>query len=187
LNESILAKVAASKSATTAITSTSGSDLPTEQRKRVAKNPSDVILSRNPEKTGFIKQYDMSELASSTFLERSHPSFNPQTWQRIARIYQPQARHLQDTPARPIGDMWSIEFESFGNHRSQCNHWNYDSNDTYFKHKVKCHSLAAAMDYCNKSGWGYDVLLPRFKYHTRKAYAENFKYKGDYVEPPQED
>ena len=28
-------------------------------------------------------------------------------------------------------------------------------------------------------GWGYDVTYPKFKYHTRKNYADNFKYKGE--------
>ena len=28
-------------------------------------------------------------------------------------------------------------------------------------------------------GWGYSVMYPKFKYHTKKVYADNFKYKGE--------
>jgi len=27
-------------------------------------------------------------------------------------------------------------------------------------------------------GWGYDVTYPHYKWHSKKDYSENFKYKG---------
>ena len=59
--------------------------------------------------------------------------------------------------------------------------------DIMAKHFITANTLAAAMEYCTAHGLGYDILLPRHKYHARKAYAENFKWKGEYVEPEQED
>ena len=36
----------------------------------------------------------------------------------------------------------------------------------------------AAVDYAIMNGWGYDVMYPKFKHHTKKNYADNFAYKG---------
>ena len=30
-------------------------------------------------------------------------------------------------------------------------------------------------------GWGFDVSYPNYKWHAKKNYAENFKYKGEPV------
>ena len=39
--------------------------------------------------------------------------------------------------------------------------------------------VQTAVQYAKMMGWGYDVMYPKFKYHSRKVYAENFKYKGE--------
>ena len=55
------------------------------------------------------------------------------------------------------------------------------------KRSIEIPNLAAAMDYCDNHGFGYDVMHPNFKYHARKSYTENFKFKGFYKEAPEED
>ena len=60
------------------------------------------------------KHHALNELASGSALNRINPFETMMFRKRIARIYQPQARHLQDTPERVIGDMWRIELETFG-------------------------------------------------------------------------
>ena len=39
-------------------------------------------------------------------------------------------------------------------------------------------SVNSAVTYAKMMGWGYSVSYPKFKYHTKKNYADNFKYKG---------
>ena len=39
-------------------------------------------------------------------------------------------------------------------------------------------SVDAAVNYCTGMGWGYDVTYPHYKWHSKKDYSENFKYKG---------
>ena len=61
------------------------------------------------------------------------------------------------------------------------------SQDPYSAYSIPVNNLDAAIDYCESHGWGYDVMLPRFKYHTRKNYADNFDFKGEPVEEEEED
>ena len=65
--------------------------------------------------------------------------------------------------------------------------WSKAGHDVLYKHSVNHQTMASAIQFCKDQGYGYDILLPRFKYHTRKSYAENFKYKGDPVEAEEED
>ena len=37
----------------------------------------------------------------------------------------------------------------------------------------------AAVDYAKMMGWGFSVTYPKFKWHTRKNYSDNFAYKGE--------
>ncbi|CAG9321504.1 unnamed protein product [Blepharisma stoltei] len=38
-------------------------------------------------------------------------------------------------------------------------------------------SMEAAVNYAYYMGWNFDVVLPKFRYHTRKSYSDNFKYR----------
>ena len=40
-------------------------------------------------------------------------------------------------------------------------------------------SVNVACSYARMMGWGYNVSYPKYKYHTKKNYSDNFKYKGD--------
>jgi hypothetical protein len=52
--------------------------------------------------------------------------------------------------------------------------WTSATQDTYSKVFFKVSTLSAAVKYCEMMGWGYDVLYPRHKWHTKKNYADNF-------------
>ena len=47
---------------------------------------------------------------------------------------------------------------------------------------MKVGSLSAAVKYCEIMGWGYDIVYPRHKWHTKKNYADNFMWKGPHKE-----
>lgn len=63
-------------------------------------------------------------------------------------------------------------------------HWTTATTDTYAKWKVVVGSLSAAVKYCETMGWGYDVLYPQTRWHTKKSYADNFLWKGKPEEEP---
>ena len=39
--------------------------------------------------------------------------------------------------------------------------------------------VEAAVEYAQMMRFGVDVMYPTYKYHTKKNYADNFKYKGE--------
>ena len=56
--------------------------------------------------------------------------------------------------------------------------WTSAGTDTYARHTMKVQTLSAAVKYCDMMGWGYDVLYPETRWHTKKSYADNFLWKG---------
>ena len=62
-----------------------------------------------------------------------------------------------------------------------------DATDHFTNPKFKCGSLSAAVKYCEIMGWGYDIVYPEGRWHTRKSYADNFKWKGNPEEESQYD
>lgn len=62
--------------------------------------------------------------------------------------------------------------------------WTSASTDSYGKLSMKVPTLSAAVKYCETMGWGYDVLYPENRWHVKKAYADNFMWKGNPKEEP---
>ena len=56
--------------------------------------------------------------------------------------------------------------------------WTSGTLDMNSKIHYKCPTLSSAVSICEQMGWGYDVLLPRHRWHTKKNYADNFAWKG---------
>ena len=59
-------------------------------------------------------------------------------------------------------------------------YWTSASHDIMSEHTMKTYSLSAAIKWCETMGWGYDVKYPtHYRWHVKKNYADNFKWKGD--------
>ena len=43
---------------------------------------------------------------------------------------------------------------------------------------IRFGDLEEAISYAQTMGWTYEVQYPHFRYHTKKSYADNFKWKG---------
>ena len=59
--------------------------------------------------------------------------------------------------------------------------WNSTHDSFYTKGttvQVVFPSVNSAVQYAIMMGWGYSVSYPKYKNHTKKNYADNFKYKG---------
>ena len=176
LDKELISKVSANRSANALTVPT-----PDSQYTAVTpKNTYDLNISVNTKRMGYYKQADTGPSSSPSMALWWQP-FDRQREHRnrVGRIYQPAIRHVQSTPRKKRGDEWHIEFESWGVYKSPLMHWGRASQDSQSRHSIVAPSLHAAISYCIGYGWGYDVLLPRHRWHQRKSYADNFKWKGN--------
>ena len=102
----------------------------------------------------------------------------------MAHIFMPQKKHVHNHPAdKTIGKFWAIEFDTKDTFKSPLMQWTSGSNDAFYSKgdnfQMRFPTACSAIDYAKMMGWGYTVSYPKFKYHTRKNYSDNFKYKGD--------
>lgn len=77
------------------------------------------------------------------------------------------------------GEGWTIDFSAWGNHKSPLMGWSRGTSDTLYNVGINFGRLNDAIDYATAMGWGYDVLHPNYRWHTKKDYAANFAWKGN--------
>ena len=99
---------------------------------------------------------------------------------KIARIYMKQRKHLHCHPTNKTdGSGWTIDFGSWGHHKPTLMGWSTGTQDTFYNVNMHFGRLNDAIAYAETMGWGYDVLHPNHRWHTKKDYAANFKWKGN--------
>ena len=96
----------------------------------------------------------------------------------------PQTKHVHNHPAdKRIGHYWAVDFETTDTFKSPLMQWTSGSNDSFYSKgdqiQMQFPSVNAAKAYCQMMGFGYDIMYPKYKWHTKKVYADNFKYKGE--------
>jgi len=96
---------------------------------------------------------------------------------RAVKIYMFDNSHMHNVPVLHSGYKWYVQYERIGVYKTPAMGWNY-SNDTQSKRTVKFKSLEDAITYCKELGLGFELEYPHFRYHTRKNYGDNFKWKG---------
>ena len=57
--------------------------------------------------------------------------------------------------------------------------WSTGTQDTFYNVSVHFGRLSDAIKYATAMGWGYDVMHPNHRWHVKKDYASNFKWKGE--------
>ena len=60
--------------------------------------------------------------------------------------------------------------------------WGTATHDTMYNTQIKFANVKDAIEYAESMGWGFDVSYPKHRWHTKKNYSDNFKWKG----PPKE-
>ena len=158
------------------------------QRMSVMPSRYDLQVKANTERVGFYKREELNERASRSFYLSSNP-WDEQIYRtKIARIYHPQRKHVHNHPQnKQIGKHWVIEFESWGTYKSPLMFFTSATRDTYSKHTMKVPTLSSAIKTCEMMGWGFDILYPQQRWHTKKNYSDNFAYKGKPSEEEQYD
>ena len=96
----------------------------------------------------------------------------------------PQKKHVHCHPQdKMLGKYWVIDFPTQDTFKSSLMQWSSSSQDCFSSKgdnlQIKFPSVNSALAYCQMMGWGYDVTYPNYKWHAKKNYAENFKYKGE--------
>jgi hypothetical protein len=58
--------------------------------------------------------------------------------------------------------------------------WNSGSQDVMGEQKIAFGTLSAAINYAEMNGWGFDVMHTNKaqRWHVKKNYTDNFKFKG---------
>ena len=86
--------------------------------------------------------------------------------------------HCHTTNKTP-GHGWTIDFGAWGHHKSPLMAWSKGTQDTFYNVQMSFGRLGDAIAYAETMGWGYDVMHPKYRWHTKKDYAANFKWKGE--------
>jgi NADH dehydrogenase (ubiquinone) Fe-S protein 4 len=81
-----------------------------------------------------------------------------------------------------------MDFASAGSFKSSLMGWTRASEDTYTFMStpyqtngmyIKFPKLNAAVAFAESMGWGYDITMPSKRWHVKKNYSDNFKWKGE--------
>lgn len=90
-----------------------------------------------------------------------------------------QKKHLHCHPTnKSDGTYWKIDFGTWGHHRSPLMGWGKATMDTWNDVSMSFGRLADAVAYAETMGWGYVVSYPTHRWHVKKNYSDNFKWKG---------
>ena len=137
------------------------------------------FVKANEKGVGFYKRPELNVKASEgSFVNSS--IWEGQTYRyKIARIYMTQRKHVHCHPTnKTSGQGWTIDFGTYGNHKSPLMGWSRGTQDMYGNMQMEFGRLNDAITFAETMGWGYDVTHPNFRWHTKKDYANNFKFKG---------
>ena len=158
------------------------------QRASVAPDFDNLHVKQNPDMVGYYKRSELNEKASRTAYIHSNIWDNAPHRDRVARIYQPQKKHVHNVPSfKNIGKYWVIEFESWGTYKSPLMGWTSGTEDQMTKVRYQTQTLTSAVDLAVSMGWGVDVQYPRNRWHMKKNYSDNFTWKGNPKEEPEYD
>jgi len=142
--------------------------------------PAGPLPETNPKKIGF---YQPNILDSKVLNPRQQ--FRPDFFTRKVKIFWGGNERAQKVPAIPKQKNWIVQYERQGIFKNQHMAWTFVT-DTQSKRPVRFHDLEHAIEYTREMGVGYEIVYPKFRYHTRKNYGDNFKWHGP-PKPEEED
>lgn len=98
---------------------------------------------------------------------------------RKAICFQGQTNHMQSTPMFSRKGFFVI-MESIGYYRSNAMLYGRNSEDPWRtwgnRYEMSFDSMKSAVEYARKFGVGVDISYSHQRYHTQKAYADNFNF-----------
>lgn len=137
-------------------------------------------VKANPDGIGAYKREELNVKASGKYYVWSSPWDSQAQRHKIARIYMPQRKHVHCHPSNKTdGTYWAIDFATWGQYKSPLMGWSRGTLDTMSNIQIEFGRLSDAKAYAEAMGWGYDVHFPNHRWHVKKNYADNFKWKGE--------
>lgn len=134
----------------------------------------------NPGGVGFYKREELNVSASKGSFKWSSPWDSQTQRYKIARIYMKQRKHLHCHPTNKTdGNGWTIDFGGWGHHKNPLMGWSKGTQDSYYNVSMSFGRLNDAISYAQVMGWGFDIEHPSFRWHAKKDYTSNFKWKGE--------
>lgn len=151
------------------------------QRASVSASNDELRFTKaNESGVGFYKREELNVKASGGSFYWSSPWDTQAQRYKIARIYMVQRKHVHCHPSnKSDGSGWTIDFGSWGHHKSPLMGWSRGTQDTFANVQMTFGRLNDAVDYAQAMGWGFDVMQPHYRWHVKKDYASNFKWKGE--------
>ncbi|EGR34726.1 hypothetical protein IMG5_002980 [Ichthyophthirius multifiliis] len=122
-------------------------------------------------------------LDSSCQYNENHTLVRNDILGRTARIYVHDINHMHDTPELSEGYQWCMQFQRQAQYKTPNMGWVHNG-DTFSKRNNYFRTLEDAIQYCKQMGYGYEVDYPKFRYHSKKSYADNMKWPGHDAEDP---
>ena len=108
-----------------------------------------------------------------------HTMFTYHSAVRKVTAFQAEINHMQSTPYVRRGK-WHIQWETLGFYRSHGMLWGRNSDDPYRawgnRYEVSFPDMNSAVSEARKRGLEVDIVYPHERYHTQKAYADNFNF-----------
>ena len=148
-------------------------------------------ISQNPKGLGHYKRAELNTKTSEGELCWTEPWIDRKYRHKVVRIFMPQKKHVHCHPTNKyIGKYWALDFggNATGHFKSLLMGWTRAGADPYsfmctpyqsYNMHVKFGTLIDAVQFCERMGWGYDILHPKHRWHVKKNYADNFKWKGE--------
>ena len=137
------------------------------------------FVKANPDGVGFYKREELNTKASDGAFYYSDPSQMQTVRHKIARIYMIQKKHVHCHPTNKTpGHGWTIDFGANGLHKSPLMGWGKGTQDLMWNVQMSFGRLSDAIGYAEAMGWGFDVQHPKYRWHAKKDYSNNFKWKG---------
>lgn len=116
--------------------------------------------------------------------------FSEHSANRKMRVFQSTTNHMQSTPRVRKG-FWVMQVEPIGVTRSHAMLWGRCTEDSFYRwgdrDELKFASMQDAVTAAKQGGYEVDVIYPHERYHTQKAYADNFNFIKEAISDIEED
>jgi hypothetical protein len=144
-----------------------------QQRENV--EPKKYNLMENKKRIGKVIRQHFDGTAEGIF----HTNISEQSTMRKAILYKGETNHMQSTPYLKRS-WWYLQIETRYFGRSNAMLWQRNSDDPWRswgnRFEIPLADMNLAVKYARKFGFEADIIYPHERYHSQKAYADNFVF-----------
>lgn len=109
----------------------------------------------------------------------THTYTTEHSTKRKVILFKGGENHMQSTPY-VRRSLWYMQMQNSGFYRSHAMLWSRNSDDPWrvwgSRFEIGMNDMETAVMYARKFGFEVDVVYPHERYHSQKAYADNFLF-----------